>query len=229
MTERLTSFLNRIGMNFTQNWYHIRDIQEWMLAEIYRKRKSYPYWRKKVLFSYVSWQKTQNEDPLEFFYKKFDWLFRYYLQKVFTVFQEKQLELMGIEGYSKNMGKDLFFDYKYNLTSDEIHDFKLFPQAFHHPDHHFHIITYMFNILVMVFGQLIKDILKLKYIQISMLCADVKRDDQGQYYVHFLIGVRQMDRAFLRTYLYSLIYHFAEVLPNVNPTLLNDLKYENDK
>jgi len=236
MSERLSSFLNRVGMNFTQNWYQIRDIQEWMLAEIYRKRKSFPYFRKRTLFSYVSWQKTHSEEPLEFLYTKFDSLFRYFLQKVFTVFQENQLELVGIEGHStgaKNAGKDLFFEYKYHLTSDEIHGFELFPQAFHHPDHYYHIITYMFNLIVMVFAKLIKDILKLKFnLQINMLCADIKQDkmdNQDGMYVHFLIGIRQMDRAFLRTYLYSLIYHFAEVLPNINQTLLHRLKLENDK
>ena len=165
-----------------------------------------------------------------------DWLFRYFFQKVFTVFQENQLELVEIEGQStssENAGKDLFFEYKYHLTPDEIHGFKLFPQAFHHPDHYFHIITYMFNIVVMVFAKLMKDILKLnQFLQINMLCADIKHaedTEEDRLYVHFIIGVRQMDRDFLQTYLYSLIFHFAEVLPNVNQTLLAKLKRKNDK
>ena len=40
MTKYLASFLNRIGRNYIKDWYSIRDIQDWMLEEIYRKRKT---------------------------------------------------------------------------------------------------------------------------------------------------------------------------------------------
>ena len=51
LSSRLTSYLNRIGENIITNWYEIRDIHNWMLAEIYRKKKAFPVWKKKVLFS----------------------------------------------------------------------------------------------------------------------------------------------------------------------------------
>ncbi len=110
MTKYLASFLNRIGRNYIKDWYSIRDIQDWMLEEIYRKRKTFPIWRKKVLFSYTSWQKNKRKKSkpdvklgyTEFLYKKLDWLFRYFFQKMFTGFDEKQLFLIGIEGHSRS-------------------------------------------------------------------------------------------------------------------------------
>ncbi|UYP45121.1 hypothetical protein NEF87_001406 [Candidatus Lokiarchaeum ossiferum] len=236
MTNHLNSFLNRIGRNYIKDWYSIRDIQDWMLEEIYRKRKTFPIWRKKVLFSFTSWIKNKTKKGpsndiagfSEYFYRKMDWLFRYYFQKMFNGFNENQLQLVGIEGHAKSQFSDLFFEYKYHLTEMEIASFKHFKEEFEHPDHYHRIISYIFNLVIMVFGKLIKDILK-KDIQITMLCAEVKITYTGEEYIHFIIVSRKLDVAFLKTYLYSLIYHFAEVFPNVNKGLLAQLKKKNDE
>ena len=237
MTNHLNSFLNRIGRNYIKDWYSIRDIQDWMLEEIYRKRKTFPIWKKKVLFSFASWMKNKKKKKKgsdetsgysEYLYKKMDWLFRYYFQKMFNGFNENQLNLIGIEGHAKSKYSDLFFEYKYFLTEAEISSFKQFKEEFEHPDHYHRIISYIFNLVIMVFGKLIKDIIK-KDVQITMLCAEVKINYRGEEYIHFIIVSRKLDIAFLKTYLYSLIYHFAEVFPKVNKGLLAQLKQKNDQ
>ena len=70
--KQLRALLDRIGDNFMQNWYNIRDLQKWMLEEIYRKHQTYPRWKKKVLFSWVSYFKSQKEKlktPMRFLRK----------------------------------------------------------------------------------------------------------------------------------------------------------------
>ncbi len=240
MNHLLKSYLDRIGLEFTTNWYNIRDIQDWMMEEIYRKRKSFPVWRKKVLFSYKSWIKNHsNKNILQtpekkdeilsnFFFKKLNLLFHYFFKKMFGGFEENHLKLVNISSHSKIHHKeDLFFEYKYMLSDEEVNIFKNFKKNFSHPDHYHRIINYIFNLIVMVFGKLVKDIIK-EDIQITMLCAQVKNNEEEGEFLHFLMVSRKIDKEFLKIYLFSLIYHFAQKLPNVNQMILAKLRMKND-
>ncbi len=230
MTTQLQAFLNRIGDNFIQDWYNIRDIQNWMMEEIYRKRVQYPYFKKKTLFSWVSFNKNpkNKKNPSKFYYKKLDSLFRYFFLKMFSGFNEKQLILTGIEGHVKKES-DLFFEYEYNLSSEEIDEFIKFKHDYNHPDHHYRIISYIFNLIIMVFGKLIKDLIK-NDAQIHMLCAKIKeREDTGEKYLHFLFTIEKPDRLFLNAYLHYLIFNFAEVLPGIDRKLLKSLNRQKNQ
>lgn len=224
MNLQLHAFLNRIGDNFIQDWYNIRDIQNWMMDEIYRKRVQFPYFKKKTLFSWVSFNKNpkNKKKPSKFYYRKFDLLFRYFIDKFFSGFSEKHLILKGIEGRI-HADSELFIEYEYILSKDELDEFIKFKDEFNHPDHYYRIISYVFNIIIMVFGKLIKDILKNDF-QILMICAKIKeRKNTGEKYLHFLITVEKPDRKFLNAYLHYLIFNFAEVLPGIDKKLLKSL------
>ncbi len=235
LTEKLHSFLERIPIRIMENWYGIRDLQKWMMDEIYRKRKTFPHWRKKVLFSYVSWQRKMKhrkhgdrkaENLNRFLYAKFDWLFKYYFENMFLGFNVKHLHLLSREGDLKK-NSDLFFLYQYDLSEDEIEEFRWFKQEYQHPDHYFHIISYIFNLIVMVFSRLITDILK-KDISISLICADIK-EAPNQKCLQFLIMVRKPETEFLKSFLNSLIYDFAELLPEIDLGLLKNLYKRKEK
>ena len=236
MTEKLHSFLERIPIKFTENWYGIRDLQKWMMDEIYRKRKSFPHWRKKVLFGYVSWQRKMKhrkngdlkaENLNLFLYSKLDWLFKFYFENMFLGFNVKQLHLLSKEGdLQKN--SDLFFLYQYNLTEEEIEEFRWFKQEYKHPDHYYHIISYIFNLIVLVFSHLVTDILK-KDISFSLICADIKDQVPNQKTLQFLIAIRKPETEFLKSFLNSLIYDFAELLPGIDFGLLKNLYNRKEK
>jgi hypothetical protein len=237
MKNQLKPFLNRVGEQFSQNWYHIRDIHGWMLEEIYRKRKTFPYWKKKVLFSHVSWKKNHPvpNDPshelinsASFFYNKFDWLFRYFIEKLFSPFEASQLKLIERTGDPHKMNSDLFLEYHYYLEHDEIIIFQEFKEVFNIPDEYPRIITYTMNLVIMTFSELVKKILKQKY-NISMICADFKHDSDRGSYIHFIISCRDLDKIFYKKYLFSLIYHFAEVLPQIDQELLSKLRTQQRK
>ncbi|MHA1510748.1 MAG: hypothetical protein ACTSRX_03410, partial [Promethearchaeota archaeon] len=184
MNTQLNAFLNRIGDNFIQDWYNIRDIQTWMMEEIYRKRVQYPYFKKKTLFSWVSFNKNpkSKKNPSRFYNKKLDSLFRYFFLKMFSGLNEKQLILKGIEGHVKKES-ELFFEYEYILSQDELDEFIKFKNKFNHPDHHYRIISYIFNLIIMVFGKLVKDLIK-NDVQIHMLCAKIKeKESTGEKYL----------------------------------------------
>ncbi|QEE17705.2 hypothetical protein DSAG12_03543 [Promethearchaeum syntrophicum] len=224
MNIQLNAFLNRIGDNFIQDWYNIRDIQTWMMEEIYRKRVQFPYFKKKTLFSWVSFNKNpkSKKNPSRFYNKKLDSLFRYFFLKMFSGLNEKQLILKGIEGHVRKES-ELFFEYEYMLSQDELSEFRNFKHKFNHPDHHYRIISYIFNLIIMVFGKLIKDLIK-NDVQIHMLCAKIKeKESTGEKYLHFLIIVEKPDREFLNAYLHYLIFNFAEILPGIDRKLLKSL------
>ncbi|MHA1519293.1 MAG: hypothetical protein ACTSRK_03835 [Promethearchaeota archaeon] len=236
MPEKLHSFLERIPIKFSRQWYGIRDLQEWMMDEIYRKRKTYPHWRKKVLFGYVSWQRKMRhrkhgdrkaENLHRFLYSKLDWLFKFYFENMFLGFNVKQLHLISKEGdYQKN--SDLFFLYQYDLREAEIEEFRWFKQEYQHPDHYYRIISYIFNLIVMVFSRLITDILK-KDISIKLISADIKESAPNQKSLQFLIAVRKPETEFLKSFLNSLIYDFAELLPGIDFGLLKNLLNRKEK
>ena len=224
MNTQLNAFLNRIGDNFIQDWYNIRDIQTWMMEEIYRKRVQFPYFKKKTLFSWVSFNKNpkSKNNPSKFYYKKLDSLFRFFFLKMFSGLNEKQLILKGIEGHVRKES-ELFFEYEYIFSQDELDEFYKFKHKFNHPDHHYRIISYIFNLIIMVFGKLIKDLIK-NDVQIHMLCANIKeKESSGEKYLHFLITIEKPDRIFLNAYLHYLIFNFAEVLPGIDRKLLKSL------
>jgi len=224
MNTQLHAFLNRIGDNFIQDWYNIRDIQNWMMDEIYRKRVQFPYFKKKTLFSWVSFNKNpkSKKNPSRFYYKKLDSLFRYFFLKMFSGLNEKQLILKGIEGHVRKES-ELFFEYEYILTQEELDEFIKFKQDYDHPDHYFRIISYIFNLIIMVFGKLVKDLIK-NDVQIHMLCAKIKyKESTGEKYLHFLITIEKPDRNFLSAYLHYLIFNFAEILPGIDKKLLKSL------
>nr|WP_147664593.1 hypothetical protein [Candidatus Prometheoarchaeum syntrophicum]QEE17705.1 hypothetical protein DSAG12_03543 [Candidatus Prometheoarchaeum syntrophicum] len=224
MNIQLNAFLNRIGDNFIQDWYNIRDIQTWMMEEIYRKRVQFPYFKKKTLFSWVSFNKNpkSKKNPSRFYNKKLDSLFRYFFLKMFSGLNEKRLILKGIEGHVRKES-ELFFEYEYMLSQDELSEFRNFKHKFNHPDHHYRIISYIFNLIIMVFGKLIKDLIK-NDVQIHMLCAKIKeKESTGEKYLHFLIIVEKPDREFLNAYLHYLIFNFAEILPGIDRKLLKSL------
>jgi len=230
LNTQLNAFLNRIGDNFIQDWYNIRDIQTWMMEEIYRKRVQYPYFKKKTLFSWVSFNKNpkSKKNPSRFYNKKLDSLFRYFFLKMFSGLNEKQLILKGIEGHVRK-DSELFFEYEYILSQDEIDEFKKFKLKFNHPDHHYRIISYIFNLIIMVFGKLIKDLIK-NDVQIHMLCAKIKeKESTGEKYLHFLINIEKPDRKFLNAYLHYLIFNFAEVLPGIDRKLLKSLNRQKNQ
>ena len=226
--ELLESFLNRIGQKFTEDWYEIRDVQNWMLEEIYRKRIQFPHWKKKMRFSWVSFKKnkTNMNNPISFFYYKLDEMFRYFFQKMYPL-DDTRLTLIGKLGENKNTA-DIFFEYKYTFIDSEIQDFNNFKEKFKHPEHPDLIISYIFNIIISVFGMLSHDIVN-KNIQIAMLAATIKRNDDGKYYLHFLLVVRKVDVLFLKGYLRTMIYNFAEVLPGINEPFLDSLRHQRNQ
>lgn len=240
MTEILKSFLERIGTKFTENWANIRDLQSWMLEEIYRKRKTFPFWRKKVRFSYVSWrryylrrhpeEKELNIAPnlTRFFYSKFDWLFRYYFDNMFLAFNVKNLKLLSVEGSIKPQS-EIFFLYTYTFSKEEMEEFIQFKKRYNHPDHHYRIISYIFNSIIMVFSSLISEILKEK-MSFNMICARIVEQTENQRYeLEFLVHFQKLDTIFLKTFLNSLIYDFAELLPGIDPGLLSKLYLKKEK
>lgn len=228
--SQLPALLNRIGQNFTANWYKIRDIQNWMMAEIERKRIQYPVWKKKVLFSWVSFNQSPRKrikTVARFYSKKLDELFRYFFRTMFP-FDVRRLDFLGVLGEYKNEG-DTFFDYVYHLSNEEIQEIKDFQIRFNHPDHYQRIISYLFNLIVMVFGKLVIEILKREE-QIIMLCANVQILSNQDSTIHFVIAARKADKNFLRLYLQTTIFNFAEKLPKlVSPKLLEQLRNKKDR
>jgi hypothetical protein len=225
LNSHLTAFLNRIGSNFTENWYKIRDIQNWMLDEINRKRIQYPYWKKKVLFSWVSWKNKKDKDVFNFYMNKFNELFLYFFEKMFP-FDFNRLELLKQE-YNQVNNSEIFFEYRYLLKERELEEFIQFKKEFNHPDHHYRIISYVYNLIIMVFGKLMKDILKNNF-QITMLCAEI-RQVEDKVYLYFLIVSRTTDIQFLKVYLRTIIFHFAEILPSINPKFLDHLRNQKNQ
>ncbi|MCF2139844.1 MAG: hypothetical protein K9W44_07310 [Candidatus Lokiarchaeota archaeon] len=234
MTEKLHSFLERIAANFTENWYNIRNLQDWMLDEIYRKRKTFPFWRKKVRFAFASWQrkyykrhisqkgKKENPNLSRFFYYKFDWLFRYFFENMFLGFNVKQLKLLSLEGNIRP-NSDLFFLYEYSLNNEEIEEFLKFKKKYHHPDHYYRIISYIFNSIVIVFSKLITDIIKAK-ISFNIISAKIDTDpEKNTHNLNFLIHFQKPETEFLKSFLNSLIYDFAELIPGMDKNLLSKL------
>jgi hypothetical protein len=219
LVEQLNAFLNRIGQKFTEGWYEIRTIQQWMIDEIERKRVQYPFFKKKILFSWVSFNKKKTKkkklvsQPSWFYYKRLDEFFRFFLKNMFPFLPDKRLELVGIDGQVVNNG-DLFFEYKYFLTEKEYHQFIDFKECFNHPDHPHIIISYIFNLVIMIFGKLMLDITG-DSTQISMLCADMKKDTKGRDYIQFIITTRPNEMEFLSKYLRTEIFHFSQRLPNI--------------
>ncbi len=66
MEDKLGIFLRRFKEN-VRNFYNIPDIVKFLKTEIDRKRKIYPFWKKKVRFSYTSYKKQHpkilNQSP----------------------------------------------------------------------------------------------------------------------------------------------------------------------
>ena len=228
LSSLLTSYLNRIGENIITNWYEIRDIHNWMLAEIYRKKKGFPVWKKKVLFSWVSYQKNQKSDPInsaKFYAKKINELFRFFFRIMFP-FDPKRLILLGTEGdFARDC--DTFFDYEYQMTDEEFGDFIDFKTQSNFPDDVNRLISYNFNIIVTVFGKLLSSILK-NDSQIIMLCANVQTTDEGHKMLRFVMVARPLEHKLLKTYLNTMIFHFAEKLPSIPSAFVDQLRKKSD-
>jgi hypothetical protein len=141
---------------------------------------------------------------------------------MFPFLPNKRLDLIGIDGQIVNNG-DLFFEYKYYLTQKEFDQFIDFKQCFNHPDHPQRIITYVFNLIIMIFGKLMIDITK-DPTQITMLCADMKKHPTKGDYIHFIIVARPNEINFLQKYLRTEIFHFSERLPNIPRRLTQRLR-----
>ena len=56
MEEKLEIFFRRFSEKI-KNFYDIPEIIKFLKTEIERKRKIYPFWKKKVRFSYASYKK----------------------------------------------------------------------------------------------------------------------------------------------------------------------------
>ncbi|TFG18103.1 MAG: hypothetical protein EU530_09765 [Promethearchaeota archaeon] len=79
MENKLSIFIRRFCEN-VKDFYNVSDIVKFLKTEIERKRKIYPFWRKKVRFSYASFKKrypsiykkfpsvVPNKNILQFFY-----------------------------------------------------------------------------------------------------------------------------------------------------------------
>ncbi len=79
MENKLSIFIRRF-CEIVRDFYNVSDIVKFLLTEIERKRKIYPFWRKKVRFSYASFKKRYpsiynrppsimpNKNILQFFY-----------------------------------------------------------------------------------------------------------------------------------------------------------------
>jgi hypothetical protein len=200
-----------------------------MLDEIYRKRIQYPIWKKKALFSYVSFHKSQNikyKTNGFFFIKKLDELFRYFFKQMFPL-NPNQLILNQTTGdYTKI--SDLFFNYDYILNQNELNAINNFKSKFNHPDHPFRIISYIFNIVIMVFGKMMNDIMK-QEVQIIMLCANTQIENTDKKKINFIIVIREGEFNFLKTYFRTLIYQFAERLPALPAEFMERLRVQKDK
>ena len=199
-----------------------------MLDEIERKRVQYPFFKKKVLFSWVSFGKYKGKrkkvcsQPAWFYYKRFDEFFRFYIKNMFPFLLDRRLQLVSIGGQlAKN--KDMFFEYKYFLTPKDYADFLAFKRAFHHPDHPHRIITYVFNLIIMIFGKLMNEITK-DLTQITMLCADIKKVRENEFCVHFIITTRPEEINFLQQYLRAELFHLSERLPNIPKSMIQRLR-----
>jgi len=289
MEERLESFLDRIGESITRHWFKIRDVQEWMLEEVFRKFRTFPRWRKKVLFSWTVFKKNLNiedennnnsdnirkgkeseekkdgnqkkskkdsansssssSDPAnqdqyllyipEFFKKKYHELFSYFFDKMFP-FDSKRLKLVIEDEKTNYPASEVFFEYKYYFTKEEIEIVKEFKKRFNHPETYKKILTYLFNIIIMTFKKLLGDIID-KKVQVRMLAGRIKtseklkqplikemelkeEDLEDLQYLHFLTVVRLLDFDFYQLYLKSEIFHFAEKIPQTPEHFLKQLR-----
>ncbi len=259
MVNKLESFLDRIGDNLTENWYGVRDVQEWMLEEVFRKFSSFPRWRKKVLFSWTMFKKSTNHKynseskpsnglsyfP-EFMEQKFHEFYTFFLEKMYP-FHANRLEIVKVSKKNSDYdSRDLFLEYKYHFNHDEVEAFQSFRKKYNHHESHQKIITYIFNIIVLTFRKMICDIVDNK-IQIRMLAGRIKSDKNSETpndilqelksknpqdshkSVHFLISVNIMDTEFLKLYLKSEIFHFAEKVAQTPKHVLERLRVEKNK
>ncbi len=225
-------FLQRIGERFKSDWYKIRDVQDWMEDEVFRKRIQYPMIRKKILFSWVAFQKNQRKPKptqkiiSEFLMKKFDGLFNYFISNMFYL-KEKSLILMDKWDIGFN---NVFFDYQYEFSESEIASFLNLKKDFSLPERIELIMSYFFNLIVNLFNEMFSEILGLEEFQIIMLAADVKTNPQTKVqYIDFLIQFREKNTKLLSSYLKSLIYQFSEKYSLIPEQTLKTYRIQKEK
>ena len=206
-------FLQRIGERFKNDWYKIRDVQDWMEDEVFRKRIQYPMIRKKILFSWVAFEKNKKKTASKKFYlskflmKKFDGLFNYFVSYMFYL-KEKSLLLLDKWDIGFN---NLFFDYRYEFSEAEIGSFVNLKKDFSLSERIELIISYFFNLIVNLFNEMFNEILGFEDYQIIMIAADLKSNPETNLqYIDFLIQFREKNAKLLSSYLKSLIYQFSE-------------------
>ena len=64
MEDKLRVFFRRFT-DFVEDFYNVPEIVKFLQIEIKRKRKIYPFWKKKVRFSYASYKKLQKHIEVE--------------------------------------------------------------------------------------------------------------------------------------------------------------------
>lgn len=212
-SNKIDMILQRIGERFRDDWDKIRDVQDWMEEEVFRKRVQYPMIRKKILFSWVAYdkriRKAKNKEKMisRFLTKKFDGLFNYFLSSMFYL-KEKNLILEDICDIGSN---NIFFKYTYEFSTSEMNSFIELKKDFTLPQRIEIIISYFFNLIVNLFNEMITQIIDLQDSHIIMIAADVKTNPEtNKQRIEFLLQFREKNSQLLKSYLRSLIYQFSE-------------------
>lgn len=163
------------------------------------------------------WQEFQNKNNKRlikksyttFFYQTFHKYFENYLNE-FCGFNSEQLELLNREKISDD---NLFFEYKYYLSNEEISQFEIFSKAL---GDKLNGITSPFGylyLIISILGVIIRKLLQEKLFII--LDGAVVNNGEGGKTISFFIVIKNSKDETFQNYYYMFLFYFLKIFKNI--------------
>lgn len=163
------------------------------------------------------WQEFQNKNNKRlikksyttFFYQTFHKYFENYLNE-FCGFNSEQLELLNREKISDD---NLFFEYKYYLSNEEISQFEIFSKAL---GDKLNGITSPFGylyLIISILGVIIRKLLQEKIFII--LDGAVVNNGEGGKTISFFIVIKNSKDETFQNYYYMFLFYFLKIFKNI--------------
>lgn len=214
MTENKEHLLLRAGSQLKDNVFNLREINRIILNELKSDTKIYNSFISDVSDKWKEFRKNNEQRKIKyryttFFHRNFDYFFRQSIDNLFGL-NSKNLKLMLKENVTDN---DLYFEYKYFFSEDEMNLIAKFKERVSHPLDYDRIIPFIFEVLITILGMIIRKTIN-KKIWISQNGARLKKKGKKSY-LHLLITSRRSPDEIMDGYLAFILYNFAIRHPEI--------------
>lgn len=158
-----------------------------------------------------------------FFYQTFPKYFQNYIHE-FCGFNQNQLELINREKISDD---DLFFEYNYNLSAEEISNFSIFSEVMEKSLNGITSPFTYFYLIISILGVVIRKLLQEKFF-IMLDGAVINNGTKGKTISFFIVIKNSKDETF-QNYYYMFLFYFLKYFKDIPEEFTEKLLLGRDK